>query len=449
MAQKKQPKLPPQNLDAERSLLGSVLISQDAFFKIVDIVRPEDFYDHSHKLIFAAIIKLTEEQKPVDLVSLTNMLQERGELETVGGNTYIAELTTSVATASHAKHYAEIIAEKSQRRRLISASEDIIELSYDEADSDTHSILDAAEQKIFNVAKNSVKSDLVSIESILTEQFDKLELLHQQGGKLAGIPTGFIDIDKKLAGLNRSDLIIIAARPAMGKTTLALNIAHNIAIDENLPVLFFSLEMSKEQLVDKMLSTESGVDNSKLRTGNLTDEDFENLSHAWGALGEANMYIDDTPGITVTEMRAKARRLSYKQKPGLIVVDYLQLMSGTGRDSGNRVQEVSEISRGLKILARELDVPVIALSQLSRSVESRHPQIPQLSDLRESGSIEQDADIVSFLYREEYYNPETDKKHITDLIIAKFRNGPTGKVELYFKPDNQKFMNLDRGHRTD
>lgn len=449
MATKKQPKLPPQNLDAERSLIGSVLISQDAFFKIVDIVKAEDFYDHAHKLIFAAIIKLTEEQKPVDLVSLTNMLSERGELETVGGSTYIAELTTSVATASHAKHYAEIVAEKSQRRRLISASEDIIELSYDEADSDTHSILDAAEQKIFNVAKNSVKSDLVSIESILTEQFDKLELLHQQGGKLAGIPTGFIDIDRKLAGLNRSDLIIIAARPAMGKTTLALNIAHNIAIDENLPVLFFSLEMSKEQLVDKMLSTESGVDNSKLRTGNLTDEDFENLSHAWGALGEANMYIDDTPGITVTEMRAKARRLSYKQKPGLIVVDYLQLMSGTGRDSGNRVQEVSEISRGLKILARELDVPVIALSQLSRSVESRHPQIPQLSDLRESGSIEQDADIVSFLYREEYYNPETDKKHITDLIIAKFRNGPTGKVELYFKPDNQKFMNLDRGHRTD
>lgn len=447
MANKKLPKLPPQNLDAERSLLGSVLISQDAFFKIVDIIKPEDFYENNHKLIFAAIIKLTEEQKPVDLVSLTNILSGRGELEAVGGSSYIAELTTSVATASHAKHYAEIIAEKSLRRRLISASEDIVELSYDEADTDTNSILDAAEQKIFNVAKNSVKSDLVSIETILTEQFDKLELLHQQGGKLAGIPTGFIDIDRKLAGLNRSDLIIIAARPAMGKTTLALNIAHNIAIDENLPVLFFSLEMSKEQLVDKMLSTESGVDNSKLRTGNLTDEDFENLSHAWGALGEANMYIDDTPGITVTEMRAKARRLSYKQKPGLIVVDYLQLMSGTGRDLGNRVQEVSEISRGLKILARELDVPVIALSQLSRSVESRHPQIPQLSDLRESGSIEQDADIVSFLYREEYYNPETEKKHITDLIIAKFRNGPTGKIELYFKPDNQKFMNLDRGHR--
>ncbi|HRV75953.1 MAG: replicative DNA helicase [Candidatus Nomurabacteria bacterium] len=447
MANKKIQKLPPQNLDAEKSLLGSVLISQDAFFKIVDIVKADDFYENNHKLIYAAIVKLTEEQKPVDLVSLTNALSERGELEIVGGSSYIAELTTSVATASHAKHYADIVSEKSLRRRLISASEDIIGLSYDEADSDTSSILDSAEQKIFNVAKNSVKTDLISIETILTEQFDKLELLHQQGGKLAGIPTGFIDIDKKLAGLNRSDLIIIAARPAMGKTTLALNIAHNIAIDENLPVLFFSLEMSKEQLVDKMLSTESGVDNSKLRTGNLTDEDFENLSHAWGALGEANMYIDDTPGITVTEMRAKARRLSYKQKPGLIVVDYLQLMSGTGKDSGNRVQEVSEISRGLKILARELDVPIIALSQLSRSVESRHPQIPQLADLRESGSIEQDADIVAFLYREEYYNPETEKKHITDLIIAKFRNGPTGKVELYFKPDNQKFMNLDRGHR--
>jgi len=446
MAKVNTPKLPPQNLDAEKSLLGSVLISQDAFFKVVDIIKPEDFYDPAHKLIFAAIIKLTEEQKPVDLVSLTNILSERGELQAVGGNTYIADLTGAVATASHAKHYAEIIAEKSIRRRLISASEDIVELSYDESESDASSILDAAEQKLFNVAKNTVKSDLVSLESILTENFDRLELLHQSGGQLAGISTGFIDLDKKLAGLNRSDLIIVAARPAMGKTTLALNIAHNISVDEGLPVLFFSLEMSKEQLVDRMLSTESGVDNSKLRTGNLTDEDFENLSHAWGALGEANMYIDDTLGITVTEMRAKARRLSYKQKPGLIVVDYLQLMSGTGRDGGNRVQEVSEISRGLKILARELDVPVIALSQLSRSVESRHPQIPQLSDLRESGSIEQDADIVAFLYREDYYNPETDRKHITDFLIAKFRNGPTGKVELYHKPENQKFMNLDRGH---
>jgi replicative DNA helicase len=446
MATKKSPKLPPQNLDAERSLLGSVLISQDAFFKVVDIVKAEDFYDPANRLIYAAIVKLTEQQKPVDLISLTNLLSERGELETVGGNNYISDLTSSVATASHAKHYAEIVSEKSLRRSLISASEEIVELSYNEADSDTHSILDAAEQKIFNVAKNTVKSDLVSIESILTENFDRLELLHQSGGKLSGIPTGFIDIDKMMAGLNRSDLFVIAARPAMGKTTLALNIAHNISVDENLPVLFFSLEMSKEQLVDRMLSYESGVDNSKLRTGNLSDEDFENLSHAWGALGEANMYIDDTPGITVTEMRAKARRLSYKQKPGLIVVDYIQLMSGSGRDNGNRVQEVSEISRGLKLIARELDVPVIALSQLSRSVESRHPQIPQLSDLRESGSIEQDADIVAFIYREDYYNPETDRKHISDLIIAKFRNGPTGKVELYHKPENLKFMNLDRGH---
>ncbi len=446
MATKSIQKLPPQNIEAERSLLGSVLISQDAFFKIVDIIKPDDFYDPAHKLIFGAILKLTEEQKPVDLVSLTNMLSERGELDAVGGNSYIADLTGAVATASHAKHYAEIIAEKSIRRRLISASEDIAELSYDESDSDASSILDAAEQKLFNVAKNTVKSDLVSIESILTENFDRLELLHQSGGKLSGIPTGFVDIDKRFAGLNRSDLIVIAARPAMGKTTLALNIAQNIAIDENLPVLFFSLEMSKEQLVDRMLSYESGVNNSKLRTGDLSDEDFESLSHAWGALGEANMYIDDTPGITVTEMRAKARRLSYKQKPGLIVVDYIQLMSGTGKDSGNRVQEVSEISRGLKILARELDVPVIALSQLSRSVEARHPQIPQLSDLRESGSIEQDADIVTFIYREDYYNPETDRKHIVDFIVAKFRNGPTGKIELYHKPENLKFMNLDRGH---
>jgi replicative DNA helicase len=446
MATSNTKKLPPQNTDAERSLLGSIMISKNAFFKIVDIIKATDFYDPKHKTIYAAILKLTEEQKPIDLVSVTNLLEGRGELAAIGGPNYIADLTSAVATASHVKHYAEIIAEKSLRRRLISASEEITELSFDESETDAAAILDSAEQKLFDVAKNSVKSDLISIETILTESFDRLELLHQQGGATPGIPTGFTDLDRKLMGLNRSDLIIIAARPAMGKTTLALNIAHNIAIDEKLPVLFFSLEMSKEQLVDKMLSTESGVESAKLRTGDMSDQDFDDLSQAWGTLGEAKLYIDDTPGITVTEMRAKARRLSYRQKPGLIVVDYLQLMSGTGRDGGNRVQEVSEISRGLKIMARELDVPVIALSQLSRSVESRHPQIPQLADLRESGSIEQDADIVAFIYREHYYNPETERKHIADVIVAKFRNGPTGKVELYFKPENQKFMNLDRNH---
>ncbi len=439
-------KIPPQNIEAEKSLLGSVLISEDAFFKVIDIVREGDFYDPRHRLVFAAVLKLNERQNPVDLVSITNLLESRGELGTVGGAEYIASLTAGVATASHAKHYAEIVAEKSLRRRLIQASEEITEISFDETDEDAGSILDAAEQKLFGVAKNSIKSDLISIETILTENFDRLELLHQQGGAVAGIATGFTDLDRKLMGLNRSDLVIIAGRPASGKTTLALNIAHNIALDEKLPVLFFSLEMSKEQLVDRMLSTESGVESSKLRTGDMSDEDFDNLSQAWGSLGEANLYIDDTPGITVTEMRAKARRLSYRHKPGLIVIDYLQLMSGSGRDGGNRVQEVSEISRGLKLMARELDVPVIALSQLSRSVEQRTPPIPQLSDLRESGSIEQDADIVAFIYREDYYNPETDRKHITDVIIAKFRNGPTGKVELYHKPENQRFMNLDRSH---
>ena len=309
-------------------------------------------------------------------------------------------------------------------------------------------MLEKAEAELFSVSDQSLKQDLVSIESILTESFDRMEELHRNKGALRGVRTGYKDLDNMTAGLQRSDLIILAARPAMGKTTLVTNLAYNVATIAKQPVLFFSLEMSKEQLVDRMLADASGVDAWNIRTGNLSDEDFGKLSEAMGELAEAPIYIDDTPGLSVLEMRTKARRATHEQPLGLIIVDYLQLMQGSGSSSNfsNRVQEVSEISRGLKLIARELNVPVIALSQLSRSVESRSPQIPQLADLRESGSIEQDADIVMFIYREAYYNPETERENITDLIIAKHRNGPTGRVELYFHPERLRFMSLDHKH---
>jgi replicative DNA helicase len=316
-------------------------------------------------------------------------------------------------------------------------------MGFDE-DTSTQELLEKAEAELFSVSDQSLKQDLVSLESILTESFDRLEELHRNKGAIRGVRTGYRDLDNMTAGLQRSDLIILAARPAMGKTTLVTNLAYNVATIAKQPVLFFSLEMSKEQLVDRMLADASGVDSWNIRTGNLSDDDFSKLSEAMGEMAEAPIYIDDTPGLSVLEMRTKARRQAHEAPLGLIIVDYLQLMQASGRSDGNRVQEVSEISRGLKLIARELNVPVIALSQLSRSVESRSPQIPQLADLRESGSIEQDADIVMFIYREAYYNPETERENITDLIIAKHRNGPTGKVELYFHPERLRFMSLDK-----
>ncbi|MBC7868733.1 replicative DNA helicase, partial [Candidatus Saccharibacteria bacterium] len=362
-----------------------------------------------------------------------------------GGSAYLTELTNYVPTAAHAEAYAELVAQKAVRRRLIKASGEISELGYNE-ETTTQELLEKAEAELFSVSDQSLKQDLVSIESILTESFDRMEELHRNKGTLRGVRTGYRDLDNMTAGFQRSDLIILAARPAMGKTTLVTNLAYNVATVAKQPVLFFSLEMSKEQLVDRMLADASGVDAWNIRTGNLSDEDFSKLSEAMGEMAEAPIFIDDTPGVSVLEMRTKARRAAHEQPLGLIIIDYLQLMQGSGRGDGNRVQEVSEISRGLKLIARELNVPVIALSQLSRSVESRSPQIPQLSDLRESGSIEQDADIVMFIYREAYYNPETERENITDLIIAKHRNGPTGKVELYFHPERLRFMSLDRKH---
>lgn len=438
-------KIPPQNLDAEMSLLGAVLIDEETLSDISEHVKPHDFYDRRHGLIYDAMMRLYEKHKPVDLLTLTEELKKKNDIETIGGSAYLTELTNYVPTAAHAEAYAELVSQKAIRRRLIKASADISELGFDEETS-TAELLEQAEAQLFAVSDQSLRQDLVSLESILTESFDRLEELHRNKGSLRGIRTGYRDLDSMTAGLQRSDLIILAARPAMGKTTLVTNLAYNVATIAKQPVLFFSLEMSKEQLVDRMLSDASGVDSWNIRTGNLSDDDFSKLSDAMGEMAEAPIFIDDTPGVSVLEMRTKARRAAHEQPLGLIIIDYLQLMQGSGRDNGNRVQEVSEISRGLKLLARELNVPVIALSQLSRSVESRSPQIPMLSDLRESGSIEQDADIVMFIYREEYYNPDTDRKQITDLIIAKHRNGPTGKIELFFHPERLRFMSLDRKH---
>jgi replicative DNA helicase len=440
-------RLPPQNTDAECFLLGSILISQDAFYKIIDKIKSEDFYEPRHRTIYAAILELFNQQKPIDILSLSNYLEEKAELGAVGGSTYLTDLTNMVSSSVNIEYYADIIAEKSLRRKLIQAGEEITAIGFDEAETATDAILDIAENKLFKLSSGAVKHDMVKISDILSSNFDKIQALHNNKDLYRGIPTGYADLDRKTAGLQRSDLIILAARPAMGKTTLAVNIAQHIATDSDLPVLIFSLEMSKEQLVDRMVADEAGIDSWNLRTGNLSDDDFTNLSHAWGTLSEAKLFIDDSPGMTVSEMRAKAKRMSHKDKLGLIVVDYLQLISSNGRGDSNRTQEISEISRGLKIMARELDVPVIALSQLSRSVESRNPKIPELSDLRESGSIEQDADIVLFLYREEYYNPDTDKKGVTDLFIKKHRNGPTGQIQLRFEPGRLHFVSVDNSHQ--
>lgn len=440
-------KIPPQNVDAEASLLGAILIDPDAIVKIADNVKAEDFYDQRHQNIYASVLQLYDKHSPIDVLTLSDQLKGQGQLDIVGGPAYLTELTNFVPTAAHIEQYAEIVAQKSLRRRLIKASQDIVGLGYNEAKG-LQELIEEAESRLFEVSQRHVTQDIIDLETILTESFDRLDELHKDKGKIRGVPTGFKDLDNILAGLQKSDLIILAARPSMGKTALALNIAHNVALNTKQPVLVFSLEMSKEQLVDRMLAMESGVDAWALRTGNLTDNDFEKIGHAMGKLSEAPIFIDDTPSITVSDLRTKARREAHRHQLGLIIVDYLQLMSGGGRPGGdgNRVQEISEISRGLKGIARELKVPLLALSQLSRSVESRSPQIPQLQDLRESGSIEQDADVVAFIYREDYYNPETDRKNLTDIFIKKHRNGPTGAVELFFERDKQRFGSIDTKH---
>ena len=425
-------KLPPQNIEAERSVLGALLIDKDAIISVADIIKPEDFYKDTHQIIFEAMLELYEKREPVDIVSLSNRLKEKGQLELIGGRSYLASLANAVPTASNVLSYAQIVQKKATLRKLIQISGEITNLGYQETE-DLAKILDQAEQKLFSVSQRFLKQSFVSIKNVLTETFDRIDELHKQSGKLRGIPTYFIDLDNKLAGLQKSDLIVLAARPSMGKSSLALDIARQVAVNSKIPVGIFSLEMSKESIVDRLLCAQADVDLWKMRTGHLSDKgevnDFTKIGQAMGILSEAPIYIDDSATANVMEIRTKARRLQAEHGLGLLIVDYLQLMeSGQKRSSESRVQEVSQISRALKAIARELNIPVLAVSQLSRAVESRNPPIPKLADLRESGSIEQDADIVLFIYREEMYKPNTEKKHIADIYIAKHRNGPTGAV---------------------
>lgn len=435
-------RIPPQNIEAEISLLGSILIDQEAIFKIIDRITPQDFYKPTHKIIFEAILKLFEKKSSIDIITLANKLEEMGKLEEVGGASYLASLVNSVPTAAHVEEYADIVYHKSVLRKLISAAAQISEIGFDE-ESPLEEILDKAERILFSVSEKFLKDSFVPVSEVLAETFERIDRIHREKGGLRGIPTGFIELDNILAGLQPSDLIILAGRPAMGKSAFALNIALNVARDSKVPVGIFSLEMSKEQIVDRFLCMQAKIDSWKLRTGHLSEDDFIKLGEAMSVLSEIPIFIDDTPGISVMELRAKARRLQAEHNLGLVVIDYLQLMESAYAKEKSRVQEISEISRSLKGLARELNVPVIALSQLSRAVEQRNPKIPQLADLRESGSIEQDADIVMFIYREEYYEPDTKNKNIADIFIKKHRNGPTGQVKLYFKHDQMRFDNLE------
>ncbi len=436
-------KLPPQNIDAEMSLLGAILIDQDVIVNVADKVTADDFYDKRHATIFRAIIELYSHHSPIDMLTLSTSLKNSGDLDAIGGPKYLGDLTNIVPSSAHAEEYAKLIATAAVRRRLISAGAKITKLGFDQAE-EVQSVLTKAEADLFAVSQASQKTDLVALDSVLAESFDRMAQLHRNKNSLRGITTGFKDLDRITAGLQKSDLIILAARPAMGKSTFAQNLAYNAASREKKAVLIFNLEMSNDQTVDRMVAEASGVNSWNIRTGKLTEEDFAKISEAMGEMAEAPIFFSDKPGLSILEMRTMAQRQAHKTPLGLIIVDYLQLMSGSKNYGDNRVQEVSEISRGLKLIARELDVPVIALSQLSRSVEARPDRRPMLSDLRESGSIEQDADIVMFLYREDYYNPDTERKHITDLIIAKHRNGPTGNIELYFHPDRLKFMSLEK-----
>lgn len=428
------------------SVLGSLMLDGESLVKIADLIDIDDFYDPKHQTVFKAILGLFEKNNPIDVLTVTNILQEQNLLEQSGGASYLTQLVNTVPTSSHVVHYAHIVRKKGSLRRLITSANDITNLAFKE-EGEIEDILDAAEQKMFGVSQKHLHQNFQPIVSILHSTFERIDELHREKGKLRGVPTGYIDLDNLLGGFQRSDLIILAARPSMGKTSLALDIMRNVAVSSKVGVGIFSLEMSKDQLVDRMLSSQSDVNLFKIRTGHLKDEDFERLGEAMGVLSEAPVFIDDSAGSNIMEVRTKARRLHSEHNVGLIVVDYLQLMQG--RSQENRVQEVSEISRSLKLLARELNVPVLALSQLSRGVENRPDKVPQLADLRESGSIEQDADVVMFIYREDMYKGKDSKKpNIAEIHVKKHRNGPTGQVDLFFDADKTSFKNLDRSFDT-
>ena len=444
-------RVPPQNIEAEQSVLGAMLIDKEAIAKATEILSAEDLYREAHRVIFSAMLEIYNKNEAVDMITVTDILRRDNKLEDVGGIAYITSLANVVLTAANVKYHAEIVAEKSVLRQLVKVSTEIAAMGY-EANDEVGVLLDTAESRILEISNRKKRADFTPISAVLMDSVQNIEKLLNNKGGLTGIPTGFNDLDKLTSGLHPSDFIILAARPSMGKTALALNIVQNVALrahkrvgGDPRSVAFFSLEMSKEQLVNRMLCAEANIDSQRLRIGEMKEDDWTHLWDACDVMSKAKIYIDDTAGITVMDMRSRARRLKAEHGLDLIVVDYLQLMQGSGKrnTSGDRQQEVSEISRSLKALARELDVPVLALSQLSRGVEARQVKRPMLSDLRESGSLEQDADIVAFLYREDYYNPETENKH-TELIIAKHRNGPVDTVNLFFHKQFTKFVGFTK-----
>jgi replicative DNA helicase len=434
-------KLPPQSLEAEENVLGAIMVNSLVLVRIVEMLKPASFYKPAHGEIYSVMVELFNKNQPIDVVTVSETLRDKGKLELVGGRSYINDIALSIVTTANVDFYAKIIEEKSILRELINAGSEIVQLAYDEGSTDA--VLDAAEQTIFSIAQKKTRDDLTHIKDLVLTSYEQIEQRYNNRDELIGVSSGFYDLDNLTAGFQKSDLIILAARPAMGKTALCLNMAQHVGIREKKPVAVFSLEMAKSQLVQRMLCSEAEIDTNRLRTGHMQSEDWAALSKAMGLLADAKIFIDDSPGVGVMDIRAKCRRLVMEYgEIGLIVIDYLQLMEGTSKGRIDRVQEISAISRGLKSLARELQVPIIALSQLSRAVESRTNKRPMLSDLRESGSIEQDADIVMFIYRDEYYEPDNlENKGKAEIIISKQRNGPVGSVNLLFQANITKFKN--------
>lgn len=442
-------KIPPHNIEAEESVIGSLMLDKDAIVKVADLLHPEDFYDENNGAVYGAAIELYSEQSPMDIINISAKLKEQKILKRIGGRGRLTELINSVPTASNVASYARIVKNKANLRRLIQTSSELVQMGYDE-EMPVDEIMDHAEKKLFAVSQGTAKQGFSSMSDMLEAAFERIEEIHQNKNQFRGIESGFPDLDKILSGFQKSDLIILAARPSIGKTSFALDIARKAAIKTKESVMIFSLEMSSDQLVDRMLAAEARVNLWGLRTGNLNEDedDFQKIGDSMGVLSEAPIYIDDSATANIMEMRAIARRFQAEHGLGLLVIDYLQLMEGRGNNnSDSRVNEISEISRGLKNLAKELNVPILALSQLSRAVESRSPQIPKLSDLRESGSIEQDADVVMFLYREDRENPDTENTNIVEVHVAKHRNGPVGRVNLYFDEIYASFKSLDTQHQ--
>ena len=438
-------KVPPHSLEAEQSVLGAMLLDKDAIAKAIDILVVDDFYREAHRIIFDAVVTLYNRAEPVDLIMVTELLRQKNALESVGGASYISSLANMVPTAANAEYYASIVKDKSIYRALVNAGNQISSMGF-ESGQDVEQTMDRAQQLIFNISQKGRIKTIDDMNTVLMRTFDRIERLYETMGAVTGVPTGFTEMDRMLSGLQPSELIIIAARPSMGKTALALNIATHVALNDKKPVLIFSLEMSQDLLAQRMLCAQASVNAQELRRGNLTDSDWPKLSQAIGRLSEAPIFIDDTPTISALEIRSRARKLKIEKGLGLIVIDYLQLIQGKGRTE-SRQQEIAEITRSLKSLARELEVPVLSLAQLSRAVEATADKKPMLSHLKESGEIEQSADVVAFIYRDEYYNVDTENKNIAEIIIAKQRNGPTGSFQLYWQKEYTRFRNLERASR--